>query len=458
MLKKYIDSVLIIDDKEEEIENLKLSLEDKDIWVTYINPPKHKHEIDTSVKKIRNRNLLFLDLQIDEGKSTIDNISTIIRPLLSKLLSLDFGSYGIVMWTKHDNHIEEFKEKLQNDRDKYQLPLFVVQMDKTHYLQNDFDTVLNDLETKLKESIAANFFINWTNLINCGKHKAITSIFEIVPDYQKQDKNLEFLLFKMAQNYTGIPFDKVDDEYPISIDAIKAFNDLLIANINSLASDANFIKNKDNIFFETEDNNYGYFAANGLTTKKKDLTIKKNITNTNLTNAEKNDTVLENINKEILSVYSSLNTRLLIDNINIQQDKIIPGNVYQVLSKDSRLRYPDLAEDTIPIIIEMTPPCDFSNSKTAYPRVMAGYIKELDLKNLPRKEKNYRDFWPVLIEDEKKPQIIIFDFSILGFVEESDLQNDTKYKLFFRVKDKLFADILQKMSSYTARLGLSIIR
>lgn len=443
MIEEFIDSVLIIDDSKNEVEGLIEVLEKRDIWITYLKPPKEKQQIDRITKPYRNRQLIFLDLRIDETKKTIDNISTIIRPLLSKIISNDFGSYGIVMWTKHEKHISEFKEKIQKDANRYQMPLFVVKMDKSKYLRNGFNNILTDLNIILKNSIAANFFINWSNLVQKSKDKAISSIYELVPDYEKQDKNLEFLLFKIAQNYTGIPFEKIDTDYSLSVDAVKAFNELLVYEINSSAELLNFLNEKKEISYKKNDGNYVQPV-----------------------------TRISKIGNELIELYANLNTKLLIDEVNIKQDIIVPGNVYEIKDITSKLKHPDLPDGATPIVIEMTPPCDFSNDKTKYPRILSGFIMkwqkkkdddgneldEPDFKDLNKykSEKYYSEIWPIKITN--KNRIIIFDFSILGFVDKKELKNENKYKLLFRVKDKLFADILQKMSAYTARLGLSIIR
>ena len=52
---------------------------------------------------------------------------------------------------------------------------------------------------------------------------------------------------------------------------------------------------------------------------------------------------------------------------------------------------------------------------------------------------------------------MVFDLRYFGMLDESDLQDANKYKIIFKAKEKLFADILQKLSSYNARLGLSVI-
>lgn len=54
-------------------------------------------------------------------------------------------------------------------------------------------------------------------------------------------------------------------------------------------------------------------------------------------------------------------------------------------------------------------------------------------------------------------KLIIFDFRYLYTPKTEDLKNANKYKVIFRAKPKLFADILQKFSSHAARLGLSSI-
>lgn len=428
MIEKFIDSVLIIDDDENEINDLKKLLEKKDIWVTYFSPPKDKIEIDRISKPFKNRKLIFLDLRIDDTKKTIDNISVIIRPLFQKVISKDFGTYGIVMWTKHEKHIKEFKEKILKDKNKYDLPLFIIGLDKLKYIKNGYENIFRDLEEEIKKSIAANFFINWSNLVKKGRDKAITSIFELIDDYEKQDKKLEFLLFKMAQNHTGIPDDQIKD-YPLSIDAFKAFNDILAYEINSMSGDIGIFKDINNLSY----------------TDKKGKVFKV-------------DTKIKKIGKELLNIFAEINSRLLIDEVNIQQDVIIPGNVYEVKDKENKLSFSKLPDKAIPIVIEMTPPCDFSNKKSIFPRVMSGYIIDYNYSNRPDSENYYKHLWPIKLSGFRNPQMVFFDFRLLGFVDEDDLKNEEKFVLIFRVKDKLFADILQKMSAHIARLGLGIIQ
>jgi hypothetical protein len=266
-----------------------------------------------------------LDLSLDDAKNEVDNISTIIRPMLSKNIGKDFGTYGIVLWTKHDSWVEEFKKRIQKDSDRYTLPLFVIALDKTKYHRDGYELLFTDLDVKLNENVAASFFITWSMLVSHGRDEAITNIYSLVDDYEKQDSNLQFLLFHLAKNYTGIPFDYIKNYSFLHIDAFKAFNDMM--------------------------------------------------------------------NYEIIRN----------DNVDCRLFESFPDIHYQ--------------------------------GNDFY----------------------YKEIWPLEIDESGKNKMIIFDFRYFGFIEESKLKDVKKNKLLFRAKDKLFADILQKLSSHAARLGLSIL-
>ncbi len=431
IFENFVDSVLIVDEKENEIEGLKNALEKKDIWVTYLNPPQDKNKIEEEISPLRNRKLIFFDLYLDETKNIKDNLSTIIRPFLKNAIGKNFGDYGIVMWTKHDEHIDIFKEKIQSDKEKYDLPLFIVNLDKTQYLSKEkqYENIFEDLKEQLKNNIAANFFINWSNIIENGKYKTIKSIYELVPDYKKKDKNLEFILFKMAQSYTGIPLEDMRSDYNTEKDLINVFGDILrseIIGINNTRNSFDFFSVKERISFKKQDNN--------------EVSLK---------------TKPGKVGDELLDIYSLLNNKLLIDENYLQQGVIFPGNVYEI--KDPSSIHFDMPTDAKPIFMEMTPPCDFSNKKSLMPRVLFGYIAKYDFK-FQSKACHYKELMPIKLGKDNETKMIIFDFRMVGMIEENDLRHENKYKLLFRANDKLFADILQKMSSHIARLGLSIIK
>ena len=120
----------------------------------------------------------------------------------------------------------------------------------------------------------------------------------------------------------------------------------------------------------------------------------------------------------------------------------------------------NLPVNTKPIILEVTPPCDFSqNKKMGRSRIIGGFICEYSkAAHNYNKDNYYKELYPLKLKGVEKPQMIIFDFRYFGSITETEIKDVKKYTLLFRTKDKLFADILQKLSSYIARLGLSIIQ
>jgi hypothetical protein len=113
------------------------------------------------------------------------------------------------------------------------------------------------------------------------------------------------------------------------------------------------------------------------------------------------------------------------------------------------------------IAIEITPPCDFAGRKNqSQSRIIGGIILDFDKDLRERYFKGdgfYSYLFPVNISGIEGPQMIIFDFYKFQTVKENCLKNATNFPILMKAKDKLFADILQKFSSHTARLGIAIL-
>lgn len=416
MFEHFIESALIIDDKEEEIIELKKLLESRDILVRHLLPENLKNEEGI----LKNRKILFLDLYVEEDKNLTSNIS-ILRGIFQKRLGKNFGTYGIVLWSKHVDEIKEFKSKIANDAALYTLPLFVVGVEKNKYLQaNNYDTLLADINETLKQNLAASFFIYWDKLVKTGKDNVIESIYSMIKDYEKQDTDLRFILQKLAQNCTGVPDAKLSD-YRLEPDAIKALSDMLSYEITNADS------SKLSLFSMPPVDKFS-----GSDEDKK-------------------------------IIYADLNSKLLLDSVNVNQKVVVPGNVYKIIDGDSFFALKDTPANSTKIIIEVTPPCDFAVDKKAKrSRVLGGFYCKNDLSSSAisnlSKENFYKELNSLKILGESELQLLRFDFRYFGSVDEDDLKDENKYKIIFKTKDKLFADILQKLSSHTARLGLPVIR
>ena len=111
ILEDCINSAIIIDDKYEEVEALEKLLKSLGIYVEYYNYAGDFH-IDGE-GHLKNRNLIFMDLMLnDDGSKVRENISIFISILSKLTIGKHFGLYGLVVWTKHDEYIDELKKAL----------------------------------------------------------------------------------------------------------------------------------------------------------------------------------------------------------------------------------------------------------------------------------------------------------------------------------------------------------
>lgn len=427
-----IKSALIIDNKEDEVEGLQSVLRDEGIYYTFHTPT----ELDGNEQKIKNHQIIFMDFSLDDTKTNpVENIA-LIRKALKKICQDEFGSYGLILWTKHlgeSENVKLFKEKLSIDAKNkgYITPLFVVGLDKLKYIQKGYASLWEDLNTELLKDKAALFFFNWRYSVDIASDKALKSMYQLVPDYETQAQRFPYLLYQMAENYSGVPVKDMNVYEGMYKDAYRAFDELLYSDLISKQSGL------ENCF-------------------------PKQI--------EKPDCAFE----EEIEQMAQINSKLLLDLSMTDQNIVMPGNVYQIVKNNNFLQLDiteneflnknnELLEDGfIPIAIELTPPCDFSHKKVSS-RLIGGFMI-----NCPKEEKKIKSckgsfkgenkytIWPVTFQNVIK--FICFDFRNIYVEEDKTMMDASSYKLLFMVKHRLFSDILQKFSSHAARLGLSIIQ
>lgn len=490
ILEDCINSAIIIDDKQEEVENLEERLKSLGIYVEY-----HKYAGDFHIEgegHLKNRNLIFMDLMLnDDGSKVRENISIFIS-ILSKLTNGKyFGLYGLVVWTKHDEHIEELKKALsqaalsvdetdseEDDEEEVTTgshlenpPLFVIGLSKSKYNMGNgvynYDSLKDDLEKALSDNKSAYFFVQWNATVERAKKHVVRDFYTLGKDYTVRDQRLTYLLCELAKNHTGL---HDADNYPyLTTDAYKAFDELLFSKL--------YVEQKD---------------------------ISKPLFDTNL------NCPFEKI-EERQSIAAILNAMFFIDDVSLSKKDIVPGNIYRVKKTDSSLvtdrkasmalknaeelrsnkikEYNDNQRKSRPnnpqlkneieafipecwdVAIELTPPCDYSQNNRKMARLVGGYVFDIPLGKfqetsnksrviedgcLPNSnsEKEYT-IGPILLEN--KVRYMVFDYTYLVTENIEKLKNTEYYEVCYRAKPKLFAHILQRFSSHAARLGLSNI-
>ena len=490
ILEDCINSAIIIDDKHEEVEALEKLLKSLGIYVEY-----HNYAGDFHIEgegNLKNRNLIFMDLMLNDDSSKVrENISIFISILSKQTNGKHFGLYGLVVWTKHDEHIDELKEALsqaslaidetnseEDDEEEVTTgsylenpPLFVIGLSKSKYNMGNgvynYDSLKDDLGKALSDNKSAYFFVQWNATVERAKKHVVRDFYTLGKDYTVRDQRLTYLLCELAKNHTGL-HDATDYPY-LTTDAYKAFDELLFSKL----------------YVEQKDISTPLFDANL-------------------------NCPFEKV-EERQSIAAILNTMFFIDDVSLSTKDIVPGNIYKVKKTDSALvtdrkasvllktaeeshsnkikeynekqrkrspNNPQLKEVIEPFIpecwdvaIELTPPCDYSQNNRKMARLVGGYIFDIPLGKLSdtatktriedngclpnrNSEKEYT-IGPILLKD--KVRYMVFDYTYLVTESIEKLKNPEYYEVCYRAKPKLFAHILQRFSSHAARLGLSNI-
>lgn len=445
LIDECVNSVIIVDNKEKELIPLKEMFEKRDIHVdSFLYGTDHLRPFS------RNRQLVFIDLLLNENPGQgNENISMLIDAL-NKLCSETFGLYGLIVWTKHPEMLDDLKERISkaafddkvvqvlDDEEEtpsqitIQPPLFILALNKNKYIRAgyDYSSLPQDIEDSLMQDSAAYFFFKWSASVEASKDKTVKGIFQLIRDYKKQETQLPYILYQLALNHTGSPFHHAN----VTVDAYKAFDELFYSDLMMLQRAESFP-----------------------------------VFNPNIQNTLGNDYEYK------LKLSALLNEHICVDVNAIPQEMIVPGNIYKVKDVNSPLNVkldekPHSANiknadvTTIEhIAIELTPPCDFSQKYKKISRLVGGYVFDIPITRDPngnivkfsctKTEKTY-DLWPVALGDDKA-RCIVFDFRYLYSPSDADILNINKYEVWFRAKPKLFSDVLQKFSSHASRLGLS---
>lgn len=493
ILEDCINSAIIVDDKEDEIVDLKKVLMANGIYVEF-----HEYKGDFHVPgegHLKNRNLIFMDLMLNDNCTQIrENISILISVLAKLTNGSHFGSYGLIVWTKHDEFIKDLKDSLskvslvkennqdeeETDSDEEEIttdihlnnpPLFVVGLSKSKYNKGngiyDYNSLQDDLEQELFENKSAYFFVNWNATVEKAKNKIVRSFYNLGSDYDNREVRLNYLFCSLAKNHTGI---NDADDYPyLTADAYKAFDELLYSELYAQQADFNIslFDTQQNCPFEDEEE------------KQKIAAIINAMMFVDSYGLSSEEVVPGNIYKVKVSESPLITDRIACDKlINSERKKLESikqknENIKQHNKKNPKLKeeFEIFEPECWNVAIELTPPCDYSQNKRKMARLVGGYIFDIPLGVFADKPDRSRfseaHCLPVSNSDKEytigpiflngKVRYVIFDFTYLVTESIEKLRDKNCYEICYRAKPKLFSHILQRFSSHAARLGLSNI-
>lgn len=397
-LLKYINGVLFIDDNREDVEQLYKYFEKFNVPCMYINPIDYNGEVSNSIGFAR---FVFLDLEYLPGNLSLTNVVSLLRDLSEKGMK----NVVLIMWTLHDDYIEELKELLDKKMKKAK-PVLIFNANKNEFIglsQDEYNSKLNELfHSSIKVNPLIFKLLEWEKSANVATYKTFNDIVEI--SYNETERNFDLPLTLSNMASQNIPNDKFSS-------ALNVTNDMLI----------------DKIKYETE--------------KIEDLQL----------------VVIEN--KDLLR---KINFNLMFFNSGLE--KTYPGNIYKMEKVSLRIEniinnISIAKEKWYPIIVDMTPACSFAHSDNLIllNGVIFENITEEERKALIRKDgtNNFRKdefLKDSYIKENQGLCCIILDCFGISIMSKNDITNEP----IMCFKESYRTNLQQKFGNYLGRIGDNI--
>ncbi len=396
VLSKYISGTIFIDDKIEDIQNLKKYFEIYNIWSKFINPMEFEEKsINYNYLGAR---LVFLDLQYEmSGEAEINRAVNILRILSQKGVK----NFILVVWSLHNDQIDELKQCI-DEKMKETRPLFILDAQKGECSNLDpeqFNERMNEIfEKNIEENPLVYSLLEWEKSTLLASRDTFNDVMSLA---NNNILELNRVLLQMAKTST---------EGNNMKSSFKYLHDILSDNILKYGEDIIDIKLKE----EAVDQELKW-KLNTLQMIKKDKLDKR----------KPGDVYLFEIEA-------------------IEKDRLIKEIFGDVkISK----------ENVLPIKLDITPPCTFNKSNISIfieGIVILDYSDEIKAK-LGNLKKNFLVNY--YYEDEKKNALLL-DFIKVRYSNKEDIH----LKKIFRLGTEFRSSIQQQFGSFLTRIGDNVIK
>ncbi len=447
--------IVVVDDKQEDVENLLKLLDKKGVPYNYYFKDANSDNLpDDPLKNVR---LLFLDFVLGtDGQPEKTKISTLLT-VLKKILHVDNGPYIILAWTLHNNGnskgdlVTPFKLELYKNSD-IPKPVAIVDLDKINVMRN-----LKRIDKKLKKTFDDG------------------NIFEILLDWESSGRVALADVLKTVndislQNMTGTPtsLDKFSS-------ALRKSTERNMYQFAASVSGEKNLNSGNGILIDAQLPLEGIFQDHLETHIRKATPDLKRLSRKIYTSRK-------------MSKYSALERAQMNTHFLLSQNPEVclkPGNIYKtgsVLSQVHRsskitfhkrdfyekgkltkrssdtsidAKIKELDKKIIPIVIEVTPDCDYVQKNWKGARFIFGILWP----NLFSDNSETKDY---LKKAEKKffpPLLLKYKNVVYSLVLHSDYQcilplsPIRSVKPILRAKKELLADIQHWSASHASRPG-----
>lgn len=441
-------SIVIVDDKIEEVEDLILAFSQKNVPTYYLSGKEDKLH-----RNLDNIKLIFLDADYNHNKQpNVQKKVDYMAQIVCSLINDNADDYIIITWStsaetfrepldKRLNSIYTKSEKLPADKKLYKLPKKILTITKDQVKEGDnfnIDLINKKINEVLDDNDILNLSISWENNVLQSAKNVLKNFKELASNEEDQKKIFSFFADSLSKNNTLTsenilapalsPISELLSDQ-LSIYNSKVYNLLIgkqlvdyishktdedtVAKVNTFYHVDNIesVSHAPGSVYKYDDYMENYSCSSkDCNTKWSENLLDKVLEKLEIPTKKFDKEFKENLNskevQEILEIFSTERKDTLIQLNSIVykskdgnlSDKSLYTQLTRVSDQKGVLKrfyieheqekfYNLLKENCIPIFLEFSPDCDFVQSKRKKLRLVFGLLIPYNFKGILDDEK-----------------------------------------------------------------------
>lgn len=440
--------VLIVDDNEKEGFSIALALHNHGFSPWFVRYAQENFTNDTHGKHegvwcfIMDIDLLGSGLANSDGNTAF----AAVEGAIDYLLDDNNGPYVLVTWSRHDDRAEELFQHLRERLPIKKRPFILLRLEKESFLNSENSS---ELQTKLLQKLGEIppllVMMKWENAVRSSSCDITQMLFDAAGVSEPEEiwrENLRHILHSLAQSHAGKTLCPENTQSSLYSVLGPLLEDRILASLNSdlpidLSQSASSAGSNTNGNWWREINSMLHLDSNP---NPKDGT---------------------GLVYEFPGTESGLPSPL--DGLGNRADFV---RKYFLLEQNNGLRYErgsgPAESDCVPIIVDVTPPCDHSQEKAGLRKFIGGIRVDLTIPQgrerecCLKKRPDYLKMTPEFHKNEGsvKPFSLVINARLAISLSDDEAVLLRLGSPKFRVRSQLIGDIISWLSQYAARPGI----
>jgi hypothetical protein len=421
--------------------------------------------------------LLVLDLILGDSSPSPKQRLTQLMSVLGKLLPEHPDPLVIICWSNHSDLVEEFQKQLKELRPNLKA-VNVISMDKSKMVIQDSDNqggkaydvtkIVEVIQSHVKDWQPLDLILEWEQHVHDAASQTTASLGNLISKDSWQD-GMKQMIGSLARASKGRALESTAKD--ILSGFFESLNPLHFDHLEqislNLKSDSSPPFNANSYLGNTKLDDLQRAKLNKMLllspVKEEAKAIPGNIYESKWSVDNKGKTTPFPINADEIDTKRFIHD--MFDEKNHEECREPKlklsrsrktSKSYKEKSKKLDSLYKKLRErlrkSALPILVELTPSCDFAQNKNPICRLVAGVIVPVTWKDCIKDRALYlKAIGPVLLNDQAEPSFIVLNAQYTFGLPQKALQTPLPIA---RIRHQLLVDIQAWLSSHTSRPGV----